>query len=256
MRCLPATLRFSSPASRNWFRATWPRGASRRRSSLSDALEEADIALICVGTPSERNGNLGLEQLRRVAGEIGELSQRPQPAAHRRRSQHGLSGHVRTGGCAGARRSGARRRGLEPGVSTRGRGGSRFHGALAGGGGQRGQRGGEARRGTLRPARSGALPRFAAHGGDDQVRLQCLPRAENRVRQRDRRDRRGVGHRRRRGDGHAVPRRAAEYLSRLPQTRVRLRRLLPAQGSARPGLSRGAAGSRSAADAIDPPVEP
>jgi GDP-mannose 6-dehydrogenase len=40
--------------------------------SLSQALDEADIALMCVGTPSERNGNLGLEQLRRVAGEIGE----------------------------------------------------------------------------------------------------------------------------------------------------------------------------------------
>jgi len=40
--------------------------------SVAEALEHADIALICVGTPSERNGNLGLEQLRRVAAEIGE----------------------------------------------------------------------------------------------------------------------------------------------------------------------------------------
>ncbi len=39
---------------------------------LPEALERADIALICVGTPSERNGNLGLEQLRRVAKEIGD----------------------------------------------------------------------------------------------------------------------------------------------------------------------------------------
>jgi GDP-mannose 6-dehydrogenase len=39
--------------------------------SLPDALAEAAVALICVGTPSDRSGNLGLEQLRRVSAEIG-----------------------------------------------------------------------------------------------------------------------------------------------------------------------------------------
>lgn len=39
--------------------------------SLRNTLEKSEIALICVGTPSEKNGNLGLEQLRRVAAEIG-----------------------------------------------------------------------------------------------------------------------------------------------------------------------------------------
>ena len=38
--------------------------------SLAEALAGADVALICVGTPSEKNGNLGLDQLRRVSQEI------------------------------------------------------------------------------------------------------------------------------------------------------------------------------------------
>jgi GDP-mannose 6-dehydrogenase len=48
--------------------------------NLAEAIAEADIALICVGTPSERNGNLALEQLRRVIGEIaGTLAHRSKP---------------------------------------------------------------------------------------------------------------------------------------------------------------------------------
>ena len=36
------------------------------------AIADADIALICVGTPSEKNGNLGLDQMKRVISEIAD----------------------------------------------------------------------------------------------------------------------------------------------------------------------------------------
>jgi GDP-mannose 6-dehydrogenase len=38
--------------------------------STAEALDDADVALVCVGTPSERNGNLGLDQLRRATEEV------------------------------------------------------------------------------------------------------------------------------------------------------------------------------------------
>src|SRR6478672_3316278 len=38
--------------------------------SAIDGLQNADIAMICVGTPSEKNGDLDLSQMRRVVEEI------------------------------------------------------------------------------------------------------------------------------------------------------------------------------------------
>src|SRR5258708_1515555 len=40
--------------------------------SLEEGIRDADIALICVGTPSERNGDLPREQLRRVLAETAQ----------------------------------------------------------------------------------------------------------------------------------------------------------------------------------------
>jgi len=41
-------------------------------STSADGIADAGIVLICVGTPSEKNGNLGLSQLRRAIHEIAE----------------------------------------------------------------------------------------------------------------------------------------------------------------------------------------
>ncbi len=51
-------------------------GRLRATTDLGEAVEAAGIALICVGTPSERNGNLGLEQLRRVCAEMSAVLER------------------------------------------------------------------------------------------------------------------------------------------------------------------------------------
>src|ERR1700679_1351683 len=49
-------------------------------STSSEAIAEVDVVLVCVGTPSEKNGNLGLHQLSRAVTEIaGHLPRRGKP---------------------------------------------------------------------------------------------------------------------------------------------------------------------------------
>jgi GDP-mannose 6-dehydrogenase len=56
------------------------RGLLTATSRLDGCIEECDITLICVGTPSEPNGNIGLGQLRRACEEIaGHLHRRARP---------------------------------------------------------------------------------------------------------------------------------------------------------------------------------
>ncbi len=49
-------------------------------STSADALTAADIVMVCVGTPSQKNGNLALDQLRGAVAEIaGHLPRRAKP---------------------------------------------------------------------------------------------------------------------------------------------------------------------------------
>lgn len=61
---------FYEPGLEEIVRAAVASGHLKASTSLADGAAGADIALICVGTPSEVNGNLGLAQLRRVSEQI------------------------------------------------------------------------------------------------------------------------------------------------------------------------------------------
>lgn len=67
---LAGTAPFYEPGLEEIVRKTVATGSLTASTSLADALEGVEIVLICVGTPSARNGNLGLEQLRRVVDEM------------------------------------------------------------------------------------------------------------------------------------------------------------------------------------------
>jgi GDP-mannose 6-dehydrogenase len=77
---------FYEPGLEELVREGKSRGLLRATRSMEEALVSAAVVMICVGTPSERNGNLGLEQLRRVCEEIGRCMagrQRPPVVAIR-----------------------------------------------------------------------------------------------------------------------------------------------------------------------------
>jgi GDP-mannose 6-dehydrogenase len=71
---------FYEPGLDEIVQATVGDGRFSATASAAEALADADIALLCVGTPSERNGNLGLDQLRRVVRDVAaSLDQRTKP---------------------------------------------------------------------------------------------------------------------------------------------------------------------------------
>ena len=86
---------------------------------------------------------------------------------------------------------------------------------------------------AVRRRRCAVRPDDHPNGGDGEVRLQCVPRAEGLLHQRDRRSLRRARGRCAGGDADLPDGSEAERLGGVPQARLRLRRLLSAQGCPR-----------------------
>jgi GDP-mannose 6-dehydrogenase len=66
---------FYEPGLEEVLRETVQAGRLTASTDLMPALAECEVAMICVGTPSARNGNLSTEQLEKVCGQIAEAVQ-------------------------------------------------------------------------------------------------------------------------------------------------------------------------------------
>jgi GDP-mannose 6-dehydrogenase len=71
---------FYEPGLEELIAANLGAGRLSATTSTAEALAQAKVVFVCVGTPSQRNGNIGLEQLLRVcAGMADFLNSRPDP---------------------------------------------------------------------------------------------------------------------------------------------------------------------------------
>ena len=68
---LDGTAPFYEPGLSEAVRDARAKGTLHATVSVEEAIAASDIALLCVGTPSETNGNIGLGQLQKVMEEIG-----------------------------------------------------------------------------------------------------------------------------------------------------------------------------------------
>ena len=218
--------------------------AAGRLSATADvaaAVPHSDLIMICVGTPSRGNGGIDLSHVQRVCQQIGAALPAHAGAPVIVVRSTVLPGTARdlvipTLEASSGRQAGDRfRRVRQSGVPARGERASKDFLQAAEDPRRRAQPG-ERRSASRALYTEIAAPLIRTDIRDAEmveVRGQHLARIEGRLRERDRQPLQGPRRRQPRGDGHLLPRREAQPLALLPEARLRVRRLVPAEGRAR-----------------------
>ena len=229
-------------------------GRLRASTDLESAVRHTDLALVCVGTPSLPNGGLDLRYVRRVCEQIGRvLATHPRRAGDRDALDHAAGNDARRRHPDRSSATRGKRAGEEFGVCINPeflREGTAVHDyyhppkTVIG----------EMNRasGDLLANLYGKMPGPLIRTDIETAEMvkyadNCLARAQGRLRQRDRQPVQGAAGRRAQGDGDLLPGPEAQPVALLPQARLRLRRLLPAEGRAR-AAAQGEDARRHAAD--------
>jgi GDP-mannose 6-dehydrogenase len=233
-------------------------GRLRATTSVGDAVRDTQVSLVAVGTPSRPNGSIDLRYIERVCEQIGEALRGRDRAAGRHtvviRSTV-MPGTIDTVAIPAIERTSGLTHGdgfavcsnpefLREGTSIKDFYDPPF--TLVG---------------AHDPAHAEPVPALyagigapvhvaaGARGGGGEVRVQLLPRPQDRLRQRGRERVQGARHRQPRGDAAVLRGPQAQHLDRVPEAGLRVRRLVPAQGPARPHLP-GADARRRHADHV------